>query len=107
MARLGNERKLSAVSRETAENTRNNQSQDTLDPMMAEECITQVFEEIEERFAKKPSKEFSWTESRILVALSRLDDFPLNPQFGTSSFWFREHPGITTLKTGNPVGFVP
>ena len=80
MATLRNKRKLAAVSRETLEKTRNSQSQNTLDPEMAQEYISQVFEEIEGRVIKKLSKEFSRTESRILGALSKLDEFVLNPQ---------------------------
>ena len=79
MAILKNERKLAVVSRETPENTRNSQSQDTLDPEMAEEYISQVFEEIEERVTKKPSKDFNRTKSRILGALYKLDELHLNP----------------------------
>ena len=47
---------------------------------MAEEHIAQFFEEIERRVTKILSKEFSRTESRILGALSKLDEFLLNPQ---------------------------
>ena len=47
MATLRNKRKLAAVSRETPENTRNNQSQNTLNPGVTEEYITQVSEETE------------------------------------------------------------
>ena len=83
MATLRNKRKLAAVWRETPENTRNNQSQKTLDPGMAEEYITQVSEEIEERVTKKLSQEFSRTESRVFGALSKFDEFLLNPQVGT------------------------
>ena len=71
------------VSREPPENTRNNQSQNTLNPGMAEELITQVSEEIKGRVTKKLSQEFSRTESRILGALSKLDEFLLNPQVRT------------------------
>ena len=85
METLRNKRKLAAVSRETPENTRNNQSQNTLGPEMAEEYISQVSEEIEERVTKKLSKEFGRTESRILGALSKLDEFLLNPQVRTCS----------------------
>ena len=85
MANLRNERKLAAVSRETPENTRNNKSQNTLNPGMAEEYITQVFEEIKGRVNKKLSQEFSRTESRNLGALSKLEEFPLNPQVGACS----------------------
>ena len=40
-------RKIAAVSKETPENTKNSQSQNTLDPEMAQEYISQVSEEIE------------------------------------------------------------
>ena len=79
MATLRNKRKLAAVSKEPPENTRNNQSQNTLNPGMAEEYTTQVSEEIEGRVTKKLSKDFSPTESRILGALSKFDEFLLNP----------------------------
>ena len=85
MATLRNKRKIAAVSRETPENTRNSQSRNTLDPEMAHEYISQVSEEIEGRVTKKLSKEFSRTESRILGALSKLDEFLLNPQVRTCS----------------------
>ena len=80
MATLRNKRKLAAVSRETPQNTRNSQSQNTLDPETAQEYFSQVSEEIEGRVTKKLSKEFSRTESRILGALSKLDEFLLNSQ---------------------------
>ena len=85
MATLRNKRKLAAVSRETPENTRNSQSQNTLDPEMAQEYIAHVSEEIEGKVTKKFSKEFSWTESRILGALSKLHEFLLNPEVRTCS----------------------
>ena len=47
---------------------------------MTEEYITQVSEEIKWRVTKKLSQEFNRTESRILGALSKLDEFFLNPQ---------------------------
>ena len=75
MTTLRNRRKLAAVPRETPENTRNSQSQNTLDPGMAQEYISQVSEEIEGRITKKLSNEFSRTESRIFGALSKLDEF--------------------------------
>ena len=52
---------------------------------MAQEYIYQVSEEIERRVTKKLSKEFSRTESRILGAFSKLDEFLLNPQIRTCS----------------------
>ena len=67
------------------ENIRNNQSQSVLDPGLTQEYISQVSEEIEWRVTKKLSKEFSRTESRILGALSKLDEFLFNPQVRTCS----------------------
>ena len=84
MATLRNKRKL-AVSRKTPEKTRNTQSRNTIDPGMAQEYTSQVSEETNMRVTKKLSKEFSRTESRILAALSNLDDFLLNPQVRTCS----------------------
>ena len=52
---------------------------------MAEKYITQVSEEVECRVTKKLSREFSRTESRILGAFSKLDDFLLNPQVRSCS----------------------
>ena len=85
MATLSNKRNLVAVSRETTENTRNSQSQNTLDPGLAQRYISQVCEEIEWKVTKKHSKDLSRTESRILGALSKLDEFFLNPQVQTCS----------------------
>ena len=82
---MRNKRKFAEVSRETPENTRNTQSRSILDPKTAQEFISQVFEEIEGRVTKKLSKDFGRTESRILGALSKLDDFLLNPQVRTCS----------------------
>ena len=53
MATLRNKRKLTAVSRERPENTRNSHLQNTLDPEMAQEYNSHVSEEIEERVTKK------------------------------------------------------
>ena len=84
MATLRNKRKLAAVTRETQEeNPRNGQSRNTPVPRINEEYITQLSEEIEGRVSKKLSQEFSRTESRILGALSKLDEFLLNQQIRT------------------------
>ena len=85
MATLRIKRKLAAVSRETPEISRNSRAQNTLDPELAQDYISQVSEEIEGRITKQLSKEFSGTESRILAALSKLDEFLLNPQVQTCS----------------------
>ena len=84
MATLRNKRKLAVVTRETQEeNPRNGQSRNTSVPRINEEYITQVSEEIESRVSKKLSQEFSRTESRILGALTKLDDFLSNQQIHT------------------------
>ena len=85
MATLRNKRKLAAIARETHEYPRNNQSQNAPAPGITGEYIAQVFEEIEGRVTKKLSQEFSRTESRILGALSKLDEFLLNPLIRTFS----------------------
>ena len=85
MATLRNKRKLAAVSRETPESIRSGRTQNILDPELTQNYISQVSEEIEGRVTKKLSKEFSRTESRILGALSKLDEFLLNPQVRTCS----------------------
>ena len=85
MATLRNKKKPAAVSRETPESTRDSRAQNTLDPESTQDYISQVSEEIEGRVTKKLPKEFSRTESRILGALSRLDEFLLNPQVRTCS----------------------
>ena len=84
MAMLRNKRKLAAVTREIRdENPRNGQSRNTAVPRINEEYITQVSEQIEGRVTKKLTQEFSRTESRILSALSKLDEFLLNQQIQT------------------------
>ena len=83
MATLRNKTKLAAVSRETPEGSRSSRGQNILDPELTQDYISQVSEEIEGRVTKKLSKEFNKTESRILGALSKLDEFLLNPQVRT------------------------
>ena len=85
MATLRNKRKLAAVPRETPESSRSGRGQTVLDPELTQDYISQVSEEIEGRVTKKLSKEFSKTESRIMGALSKLDELLLNPQVRTSS----------------------
>ena len=85
MATLRNKRKLAAVSRETPEGSRSSRGQNVLDPELTQNYISQMSEEIEGRVTKKLLKEFSETESRILGALSKLDEFLLNPQVRTCS----------------------
>ena len=85
MATLRNKRKLAAVSRETPEGSRSSRWQNVLDPELTQDYISKVSEEIEGRVNKKLSKEFNKTESRILGALSKLDEFLPNPQVRTCS----------------------
>ena len=73
------------MSRETPASTRNSRAQNTLDPQLAQDYISQVSEVIEGRVTRKLSKEFSRTESHILGACSKLDEFFLNPQVRTCS----------------------
>ena len=85
MAAIRNKRKSAADSRETQENARNSQAQNTFVPGMTDECINQVSEDIESKVTTKLSQEFSRTESRMLGALSKLDEFLLNAQVRTCS----------------------
>ena len=81
MATLRNKKKLTVVARENKEGSpRNSQSRNSAVPRINEEYITQVSEEIEGRVMKKLSQEFIRTESQILGALSKSDEFLLNPQ---------------------------
>ena len=85
MATLRNKRKLAAVSRETPEGSRSSRRQNVLDLELTQDYISQVSEEIKGRVTKKLFKELSKTESRILGALWKLDEFLLNPQVRTCS----------------------
>ena len=87
MATLRKKRKRAAVSRETPEgsSSRSSRGQNVLDPELTQEYSSQVSEEIEGRVTKKLSKEFNNTKSRIFGALSKLDEFLLNPQVRTCS----------------------
>ena len=85
MATLRNKRKIAAVSRETPDGSRGSRGRNVLDPELTQDYISQVSEEIEGRVTKELSKEFNKTESRILGALSKLDEFLLNPQVRTCS----------------------
>ena len=85
MATLRNNRKLAAVSRETPEGSRGKRGRNVLDPELTQNYISQVSEETEGSVTKKLSKELNKTESRILGALSKLDEFLPNPQVRTCS----------------------
>ena len=104
MAKLGNKKKLAAVSREPPEGSRSSRAQNVLDPELTQDYISQVSEEIEERVTKKLSKEFSKTESRILGVLSKLDEFFLNPQVRTCSMAVPGTSRNTTLENRENTG---
>ena len=82
MATLRNNSKLTTLNKENfEEHPRSNVGQNSSVPRSQEDFITQVSEEIEGRVTKKLSQEFSRTKTCIIGALSRLDDFFLNPLF--------------------------
>ena len=83
MTTIRKKRKFAAVSKGTKELTRNIQPQDTSVPGINGKYNTPVTEEIEGKVTKKLSQEFTKTETRILVALSKSDEFLLNPQVRT------------------------
>ena len=85
MATRRNEKRLAAMAKETQEYPRINQSQNSAASGITEDYIAQVFEEIYRRVPQKLSRDFSRTESRILGALSKLDEFLLNPKIRTFS----------------------
>ena len=75
---------LAVVSSETQEEQpRNGHSRNTPVPRINEDYNTQVSEEAESTVIKKLSHKFSRTKSRILGALSKLDEFLLNPEIRT------------------------
>ena len=80
MATLRNERKIAALNKKNhAEHPRSNQARETNVLRSQEDYITQVSEEFEGGVTQKLSQEFSRTQSRIVGALSRLDEFLLSP----------------------------
>ena len=80
MATLRNKRNLVALNKKNCqEHPTSNFAQNSNVPRSQEDYITQVSEEIEGRVTKKLSQEFTRTRSRILAALSRLDEVLLNP----------------------------
>ena len=80
MATLRIKNKLAALNKESwEEQPRSILARNSNIPRSEEYSITPVCEEIEGRVTKKWSQEFSRTENRISGALSRLDDFLVNP----------------------------
>ena len=95
---MRNKQKLAALNKENCEELpRNNLAQNSNALRSQEDYITQVAEETEGEVAKKMSKEYSRTERRILGALSRLDEFPLNPLI-------QDHTGSAPETSQNALG---
>ena len=95
MVTLRNKRKFAALNNEYfEEHPRCNLAQNSNIPRSQKEYITQVSEEHEGGVTKNLSQEFSRTRSRILGALSRLDDFHLNQLI-------RGHSGASQETSGN------
>ena len=104
MLTLRKKRKLEARAEEIQESPRNHQSQNSAAPGFTEDFIAQVSEDTEGRVTKIISQEVSRTESRILGALTKLDEVLLNPQIRTFS---GSTPGSfrnTDLKNQKPRG---
>ena len=92
-------RKLAALNKENCEeHPRSNLAQNSNAPRSQEDYITQVSEEIEGWVTKRLSEEFSRTESRMIGALARLDDFLMNPLLQVHSGTTPEQ-SRNTLKT--------
>ena len=75
-----NKKKPAALNKENCEeHPSSNLVKNSSVPRSQEDCITQVSQEIDGRVTKKLSQEYRRTETRILGALARLDDFVMNP----------------------------
>ena len=86
MATLRNKRKLAAITREIQEeNPGNGQPRNTFVPKINGDISHKFLRKLKAESLKKLSHEFSRTESRILGALSKLDEFLLNQQIRTHS----------------------
>ena len=80
MAIFRNKRKVAAFNKKNCEkHPRSHLAENSNVPRSQEDYLTQYSEEIEGRVTKKLSQEFSRTENSIIRALSRLDDFLMNP----------------------------
>ena len=81
MATLRKKLKLAALKNceDCEEHPRSNLAQNSNVSTSQEDYITKVSQKIEARVTKNLSQEFSRTESRILGALFRLNDFFVNP----------------------------
>ena len=85
MATLINKRKLAAVSRETHERTRNIRGQNTFDPELIQDYISQVSEEIESRVTKNSQKNLAEQSHASWVRFQSLISFFWTHKFGLVS----------------------
>ena len=67
------------------DSNRSSRGQKVLEPELTQDYVSQICKEIEGRVTQKLFKEFSKTESRILCALSKLNEFLPNAQVRTCS----------------------
>ena len=82
MATLRNKKKLASLNMENfEEHRRSNLARNSNVPRSQDDYITHFSEEIKGRVTKKMPEEFSWTENRNLGALSRLENFLMNPLY--------------------------
>ena len=103
-----NKRKVAAIYKEIhEEHPRNSQVQDMNVSRVQEDYITQVSEVIEGRVTKMLCQEFSRTESRILGALSKLDEFLLNPKVRVRSRFVPETSRNPSRENQKPTEIVP
>ena len=104
MATLRNKGQLAVFSTEAQEELPGKGwSRNTFVPRINEDHITQVLEKIEGRVSIELSQEFSRTESSILNALSKLDEFFLNAQVRTQSGTVRGTSRNTDVENQEPI----
>ena len=92
---------MAAFNRNSQKERLKNLMSDTKTPRINEDYCAQVSEENGDRMTKKISQELSNTESRILSALSKIDEFFPNSQFLMQSGTFHEFPKEPTKKSKN------
>ena len=108
MVTLRNNRKIAATKKDNQEeSSKSNQLWNTIFPGIQEEYITQMSEEVERRLTKILSHELSRTESRILGALSKLDEFIQNPQLRVHSGSFPKTSPNSIAKIRKEMRIVP
>ena len=111
MSTLRNKQTLAAFNKDNCgEQPRSNLAQNTNVPRSQDDYITQISEEIEGTVTKTLSKEFSWTKSPILGALSQLDEFLLNtliPGHSRTQDPLRRRPGSHLAQTREQLRTTP